>query len=1070
MSPFAINSMYVRDQRMTRFSVFVFLLVALAITARGVGEDTAQRLTAETAELSDEYLKRWTPGGNTNVADLPYPHITAKFQTETDSDWRDDRWQQTQKGPFVSHSILLPNYEVGPKLSAVAAGPGKYLLFDMATASFVAGVTEGELRTDAARFGLLNRPKLVGHVEFFVPVGRAWRTAESDAPIVAGECDYQGLSLHGARVVLASKIVGTEVLESPVPDDTHRRLTREIEVAPHSTTLWLALAAGEGNASVASDGRSAEWVGTQGRRQRITLDAGSPGVALVHDGAEVLLCWPAASTATSARVSYWNLNATAGEPSATSDNSHEKLPDLRSLRSPGPRRWGEPLVTKGVLADVSGDVPFVVDRIEPPRANPFAALFFITGVDFFASGAAAVCTAHGDVWIIRGIDESLQHVTWQRFATGLYQPLGLEIIDDQVIVLGRDQLTRLHDENADGEADFYESFNHDLVIYGTPHAYAMRLERTPDGSFVFCKSGEAPHGSAVLRVSPDGDRLEVLARGFRHPFGLGCGPHGEITVADNEGNWVPSSKIDLIQQDGFYGFLGSAESAGESPRPARPLCYLPKVADNSCGGQFWHTSDHWGPYHQGGMFHFSWGRRTLHAVLTQRVGTVWQAATVEVPGVLLQAGPAEAEFHPRDGQLYVVGLDGWQTGAEVDGAFERIRYTGQPARLPTAFAVHTNGIRICFEEPIDPQSVWRADAVQVEQWNYRWSSTYGSYHYSVAEPKRVGHDVVAVQQADLSDDGRQLFLSIGGMQTVDQVQVSLNLRTTSGQALACNLYGTINALAPTYDLPARSPLRQLLSKDNLLAWCIVPFDARRRGPEERAAMLGKLGIHRVAYDWRAEHVPTFDAELAAYARHGITLHAFWMPVDTETPLGEAHWPVVLELVRRHNVRPQLWVMLNNGLVDGLPKERRVQRAADILAPVARAAAERNCRIGCYNHGGWWGWPENQIRVVQALRARGIDNVGLVYNFHHGHEHVADFPRLAREMQPYLLTVDINGMRDGGPQILPVGQGEHEAAMLQALIAAGYQGPIGILHHRDGLDAEQGLEENLHGIDQLLGTR
>ena len=71
------------------------------------------------------------------------------------------------------------------------------------------------------------------------------------------------------------------------------------------------------------------------------------------------------------------------------------------------------------------------------------------------------------------------------------------------------------------------------------------------------------------------------------------------------------------------------------------------------------------------------------------------------------------------------------------------------------------------------------------------------------------------------------------------------------------------------------------------------------------------------------------------------------------------------------------------------------------------------------------------------------------------------------MQPYLLTVNINGMREDGPQILQVGRGTHEAAMLRELIAAGYGGPIGILHHRDGVDAEQGLKENLLGIEQLL---
>ncbi len=35
---------------------------------------------------------------------------------------------------------------------------------------------------------------------------------------------------------------------------------------------------------------------------------------------------------------------------------------------------------------------------------------------------------------------------------------------------------------------------------------------------------------------------------------------------------------------------------------------------------------------------------------------------------------------------------------------------------------------------------------------------------------------------------------------------------------------------------------------DLAAWCIVPFDAAKRGPEARAAMLEKLGISKFASD------------------------------------------------------------------------------------------------------------------------------------------------------------------------------------------------------------------------------
>ena len=55
-------------------------------------------------------------------------------------------------------------------------------------------------------------------------------------------------------------------------------------------------------------------------------------------------------------------------------------------------------------------------------------------------------------------------------------------------------------------------------------------------------------------------------------------------------------------------------------------------------------------------------------------------------------------------------------------------------------------------------------------------------------------------------------------------------------------------------------------KDNLVAWCIVPFDASQRSPSERAKMVRELGIKKVAYDWRAEHVPTFEEEIIEYKK------------------------------------------------------------------------------------------------------------------------------------------------------------------------------------------------------------
>src|ERR1044071_3401928 len=95
----------------------------------------------------------------------------------------------------------------------------------------------------------------------------------------------------------------------------------------------------------------------------------------------------------------------------------------------------------------------------------------------------------------------------------------------------------------------------------------------------------------------------------------------------------------------------------------------------------------------------------------------------------------------------------------------------------------------------------------------------------------------------------------------------------------------------------------LFARTNLVAWCIVPFDAKKRGPEERAAMLEKLGFTMFAYDYRAEHIPTFDAEMQALKKHHVNLFAWWFPTELN-----AEGQKILDVLQRHNQHAQLWVM------------------------------------------------------------------------------------------------------------------------------------------------------------------
>jgi sugar phosphate isomerase/epimerase len=272
---------------------------------------------------------------------------------------------------------------------------------------------------------------------------------------------------------------------------------------------------------------------------------------------------------------------------------------------------------------------------------------------------------------------------------------------------------------------------------------------------------------------------------------------------------------------------------------------------------------------------------------------------------------------------------------------------------------------------------------------------------------------------------------------------------------------TLSALTAMGAPPKGSPT--LFADENLIAWCIVPFDAKHRGPAERAAMLQRLGFQKFAYDWRPEHIPTFDAEIEAMKQAKIELTAWWFP-----PALNEDAVKILAALKRHDVKTQLWVAIDADPAPQSNEQRvKVAAAAKILRPIVEAAAAQGCTVGLYNHGGWFGDLENQLAIIAALDA---PNLGIVYNLHHGHDHLDRFASLLEKMKPHLYAITLNGMdRDGerrGRKILPLGQGELDLPLLRTIKDSGYTGPLAILGHTED-DAELRLKDNLEGLTWLV---
>ncbi len=264
-------------------------------------------------------------------------------------------------------------------------------------------------------------------------------------------------------------------------------------------------------------------------------------------------------------------------------------------------------------------------------------------------------------------------------------------------------------------------------------------------------------------------------------------------------------------------------------------------------------------------------------------------------------------------------------------------------------------------------------------------------------------------------------------------------------------------------LSCKKKMETLIDIDKTYAWCIVPYDDLQRSPEERLGMLKRLGFKKYAYDWREKHLPSMAKELILAKKNNIEVISIWMWIDGNWDsidgLNRSN-NTVFSILEKVNYNGQIWVSFNPNFFENLSNSEAIKKGAAMIAFLSKKANSIGCKVALYNHGGWFGEPQNQIEIIKSLPD---EDLGIIYNFHHGHNHIDNFNALVSLMMPYLWSVSINGMSKEGPRILTVGKGEHEKDMINLLLEKGYNGDFGIIAHDDNSDAEIILKANLEGL-------
>lgn len=482
----------------------------------------------------------------------------------------------------------------------------------------------------------------------------------------------------------------------------------------------------------------------------------------------------------------------------------------------------------------------------------------VGGIDLLPDGRIAICTwdERGEVFLI---DPTTR--TAKRFATGLAEPLGLKVVDGEIYVLQKQELTQLIDHDKDGVADEYKCISADWPVTANFHEFAFGLVYKDGGFYAALAVAINPGGrntvpqidhdpqtsvgrGQVIRIDRATGKVECVAQGIRTPNGIGLTSAGEIYLTDNQGDWLPSSKLLHIRPGHFYGSHTTPDHEWASRAVTPPIAWLPQGEIGNSPSQPaecvvgpWKGQILHGDVTHGGI------KRTFIETIQTPAGPVEQGCVFRFSQGF-NAG-VNRLITTSDGTLYVGEIGGpgnWGQQDKERFGLQKLTYNGAPTFEILAVRAKSNGFELEFTQPLLEGEGAEPTHYAVEQWRYEPSDSYGG--------EKIGGRTLDVKSATVSTDRKRVFLEIEGLKAghVVYIRVADRLRDADDKPLwsteAWYTLNTIRTGAPGDVGPA--PAQNVLTDAEQTAGWKLLFDGKSlanwRGAEKTEPSAGWKAI------------------------------------------------------------------------------------------------------------------------------------------------------------------------------------------------------------------------------------
>ncbi|KAB1161971.1 DUF1080 domain-containing protein [Micromonospora sp. AMSO12t] len=449
----------------------------------------------------------------------------------------------------------------------------------------------------------------------------------------------------------------------------------------------------------------------------------------------------------------------------------------------------------------------------------------VTGFDWFPDGRLAVATwggsltTVGEVWILGNVTGSTSpgQVTRQRVATGLQEPMGLKIVDGKIYVSEKAKLTELNDTNGDGVTDQYRTvatwpFGSNFHEFGFGLLYRdgyfyLNLSVSINYGGATTDPQPAPNRGTTIRVNRSTGAIDYVAGGLRTPHGIGWGPEGDIFVTDNQGGWLPSSKLVHVKQGRFFNHYMNPAGPFDNNPVTPPVLWLPQ---NEIGNSpSTPVMLNQGPF-AGQMLIGDVTYGGLQRAYLEKVNGEYQGALFRMTQGL-EAGVSEVSVGP-DGAIYTGGLHGggnWGQEGKLSYGLQKISPNGGNNFDMRAMRALPNGFEIEYTQPLSATTAAAlASKYRVKQWRYVATAAYGG-------PK-IDEETLSVSSATLSADGKTVTLAINGLKAgrVVHVRSPRPFSASNGQSLwSTEVWYTLNAI-PGQQPPVNLALGRAATADS----------------------------------------------------------------------------------------------------------------------------------------------------------------------------------------------------------------------------------------------------------------